>query len=58
MDTKVKLNSEVMLIVKAPYNKDFIEELKGLGVCGIPQRRYGYLTLIMRKMSGLNRRGF
>jgi len=31
MDTKVKLNSEVMLIVKAPYNKDFIEGAKRLG---------------------------
>lgn len=31
MDTKVKLNSEVMLIVKAPYNKDFIEGSKRLG---------------------------
>jgi len=31
MDTKVKLNSEVMLIVKAPYNKAFIEGAKRLG---------------------------
>lgn len=31
MDTKVKLNSEVMLIVKAPYNNDFIEGAKRLG---------------------------
>ena len=31
MDTKVKLNSEVMLIVKAPYNKAFIDGAKRLG---------------------------